>query len=152
MLSMAGHARVTGLRTRCLLLTIVTFAAFGLVHLNGPSEAAGRHDASLVREARRTALDLVRLLNQRRYEQTCALLAAAPKNCAIGLRTGFVWAPTIRLRITAVRLTADGAVVEALADGMPGRVELVRRSGRYRVLRLADAGPSTHARTEAANR
>ena len=149
MLSMAGHGRVTGLRTRCLLLTIVTFAAFGLVHLNGPSEAAARHDASLVREARRTAVDLVRFLNERRYEQTCALLAAPPRHCEIHLRTGFVWAPTIRLRITAVRLTAQGAVVEAFADGMPGRFELVRRNGRYRVLRLVDAGASAYARTEA---
>jgi hypothetical protein len=50
-----------------------------------------------------------------------------------------MWAQEIHLRVTGVRARGNLAVVEALADGAPGRVVLVRVDGRYRILRIERA-------------
>jgi hypothetical protein len=43
-------------------------------------------------------------------------------------------APSYRFRISAVRLTRSGAVVDAFADGVPGRLVLLREAGGFKVL------------------
>jgi hypothetical protein len=48
-------------------------------------------------------------------------------------------APEVRFEILAVEVDADRAVVQALADGAPGRVVLVKEHGVFKVLSLRGA-------------
>lgn len=96
-------------------------------------------------EARSVATEFFRTINARRYAQTCDLLSAAyferyhipsKEHCATGLRIGFMWSQEIRFRITGVTVEADRVVVRSLADGVPGRILLVREEGRLKILAL----------------
>ena len=92
-------------------------------------------------EAQATAGAFFRSINQRRYDWTCALLSASyyhrhgldSQRCALGLRVGFMWSDEIRFRLTDVRVDGSRAVVDALVDGVPGRLVLVSERGRFKV-------------------
>ncbi len=100
--------------------------------------SSGTEQAQLDAEARAVATSLIQALNARQYDRACLLMASAEthERCALGLRVAFLWSQEIRFAVTGVRLVPGGAVVEALADGAPGSVVLVRRDGRLRVARL----------------
>lgn len=109
--------------------------AFGTAGLSSGNRRAA--------EARSVATTFFRSINERRYERTCALLSAAyyrrnripsRRHCVIGLRIGFMWSQEIRFRITSVSADDDRAVVKATANGVLGRIELVRKGGRFKVL------------------
>ncbi|SRR5712692_1777863 len=96
--------------------------------------------------ARQTAVEFLRTIDARQYERTCDLLAAEfyrenhvqdKARCALALRIGFTWAPSYRFRIGAVRLDGKRAFVEALANGVPGKLVLVEEHGRFKVLSVS---------------
>lgn len=93
--------------------------------------------------ARQAAREFFQTIDARQYDRTCDLLAAdfyrqnhVPDRarCALALRIGFTWAPSYRFRIVGVRVDGERAVVEALANGAPGRVVLVEEHGRFKVV------------------
>jgi hypothetical protein len=93
-------------------------------------------------EARQIVAQFFQTLNARDYDATCALLAdryfaregSERRNCAIGLRVGFLWSQQVRWRITGVRIDGDRAFVDTLADGSAGTLVLVRSEAGVRVL------------------
>jgi hypothetical protein len=94
-------------------------------------------------EARTVVHEFFRTINDRRFARTCDLLSGAfyrrnrvpsKRACMQGLQIGFTWSPEIHYRITGVHMDGDRATVEALANGAPGRIVLVRERSRFRVL------------------
>jgi hypothetical protein len=84
-----------------------------------------------------------RSINARHYAQTCMLMSSrfyhendvpSRARCVLGLRVGFMWAPSIRFRIVGVSVDGRRAVVSAVANGTPGRIVLVEERGSFRVL------------------
>ena len=125
------------MQLRLLLVIAALGLAISLARGDGVGSASSRR--ALEAEARGVAVELLRTINERQYEHSCDLLAEGRTDhelCVVGLRVGFMWSQEIRFRVTGVRLEGDRAVVDALADGAPGRVVLARLGGRYRVLRL----------------
>lgn len=101
-------------------------------------------DARVEARARDVVTRLFRTIDERRYASTCDLLAdgyfeGSPlgrRRCALGLRIGFMWSNELRIRLGRVRVDGDRVVVEAVVNGAPGTVEVVRETGRFRVLRV----------------
>ena len=116
---------------------VASSVAAGVVMVESASGSGAANRA----EANATAAGFFRSINERRYDRTCALLSASyyrrhsldPARCALGLRVGFMWSDEIRFRVTGVRIDGSRAVVEALVDGVPGRLVLVRELGRFKV-------------------
>jgi hypothetical protein len=115
-----------------------TAAAVGLGF--GNAMAGDRRSAD--ERARAATAEFFRALNAGRYDHVCRLLSDGyyehnkvrnRRECALGLRATARYAGA-RFRITGVETTGGRATVTALANGAPGRVELVRERGRYRVL------------------
>ena len=99
--------------------------------------------AATTAEAASVARGFFTSLNGRRYERTCALLAegylrahrlGSRGECSLGLRVGFMWSQEIRFRIGDVHLRGARVVVEAVADGARGELELAREGDRLKVL------------------
>jgi hypothetical protein len=44
-----------------------------------------------------------------------------------------MWSDEIGFRVTSIRVDGSRAVVEALVDGVPGRLVLVSERGRFKV-------------------
>lgn len=94
-------------------------------------------------QARSVASDFIRTINERRYTRTCDLLSAEfykrnhlrdKKVCVLALTIGFTWSQEFRFRITGISVDGDRAVVKALANGVPGRIVLVREHRVFKVL------------------
>jgi hypothetical protein len=84
-------------------------------------------------------------LNAKRFEDVCRMMSARfyrendvpdEARCVLGLRVGFMGAPEVRFEILRVRVDEGRAVVDALADGAPGRIVLVQEHGVFKVLSL----------------
>jgi hypothetical protein len=113
------------------------FSALGLA---GDSLAAGRPVAT---DARNVAVEFFRSQNERRYDDTCRILSRGflashglrdRRTCAAVMRVALVWNGRVEFRIG--RVTRDGSrvVVQAEADGTPGRIVLVSEDGALRIL------------------
>ena len=122
---------------------VATAAAVSL----GLGNAMAREGRSADERARATAAEFFRTLNAGRFEHVCRLLSNGyyehnkvrnRKECALGLRAGRGYVEA-RFRITGVEASGERATVTALANGSPGKVELVRERGRYRVLAVRSA-------------
>ena len=107
--------------------------------------AQGAARLSYEEEARNVAVAFFRSINERHYEQTCRLLSKgyykkhripSRRYCVAGLRIGFMWSQEIRFRITDIEADRDRAIAYATADGVRGRVVLVRERGSFKVLVL----------------
>jgi hypothetical protein len=117
------------------LVAMSAGAAVGLVApTDGPSEEA---------LARATVALFFQTINARQYARTCDLLSVGyyqrykllnKERCALGLRVGFMWSQEIHYRITSVNVSRGHAVVETLADGVPGQIVLVPEGGGFKVL------------------
>jgi hypothetical protein len=114
----------------------LTAAALGLGLASGGSQS-GETQAAVV------ATTFFRSLNARDYVRTCELMSfrfyrrdhvPSKARCVLGLRIGFMWAPSIRFRILGVRVDRRRAVVSAVANGAPGRIVLVEEHGSFRIL------------------
>lgn len=110
--------------------------------------AISKGDVAASAQARVVADRFFRTIDERRYAQTCDLLSARfynrnhvpdKRHCVLGLSVGMAMAPSYRFEITAVRVTRNGAVVSATANGQPGRVVLVLERGVLKVLAVQGA-------------
>jgi hypothetical protein len=111
-------------------------AALGLGLASGASQSSETQAAVV-------ATTFFRSLDARDYAGTCELLSTrfyrrnhvpSKARCVLGLRIGFMWAPSIRFKIVGVRVVGRRAVVSAVANGAPGRIVLVEEHGSFRVL------------------
>jgi hypothetical protein len=119
-----------------LAATGLTAAALGLGLACGASESSETQAAAV-------ATSFFRSLDARDYAGTCELMSTrfyrqnhvpSKARCVLGLRIGFMWAPSIRFRVLGVRVDGRRAVVSAVANGAPGRIVLVEEHGSFRVL------------------
>jgi hypothetical protein len=113
------------------------FSALALAE--GPL-AAGTPTAT---EARSVAVEFFRSQNERRYDDTCRMLSRGfyashglrdRHTCAAVLRVASVWNGKIEFRIGKVAREGSRVVVQAMADGTPGRIVLVPEDGVLRIL------------------
>lgn len=127
-------------RWRAIEATAVIFALSAL-GIGAKILASGHRDATEA-SARRVATEFFRSQNERRYDQTCRLLSHGfyrshrlpdPQTCVALLRIGFLFSGRIEYRILGVERDGAGLVVQALADGAPGWMILVREHGSLKV-------------------
>jgi hypothetical protein len=118
----------------CLVAMSAGTAVGVVARTDGPSEEA---------LARATVGQFFQTINARQYMRTCDLLSVGyyrsykllnKERCALGLRIGFMWSEEIHYRITSVDVSGGRAVVETLADGVPGQIVLVPEGGGLKVL------------------
>jgi len=127
-------------------MAIWTAAATSLFSLGlaGDSLAASRPVAT---EARGVAVEFFRSQNERRYDDLCALFSRGfyrthalrdRQTCAAVTRAAFVWSLRIEFRIGKATREGSRVVVQAVADGAPGRIVLVPEDGALRILAVQD--------------
>jgi hypothetical protein len=113
---------------------------FPTLGLSGDSLATGRPMAT---EARSVAVEFFRSQNERRYDDTCRMFSRGfyashglrdRQTCAAVLRVEFVWNGKIEFRIGSATREGPRVVVQAVADGAPGRIVLVPEDGALRIL------------------
>jgi hypothetical protein len=114
-------------------------AAISLLATLGLAGDALPASRTTLTEARSVAFEFFRSQNERRYEDTCRLLAHGfyeshglrdRRTCVAILRVAFVWSGKIDFRIGKITREGYRVVVHADADGAPGRIVLVRESAR----------------------
>ncbi len=135
---------------RMTAATAATALIAGLGTLGlGETMRASSDSAASARLAHGTAVEFFRAQNERRYDDLCRLFADGfyrthalrnPRTCAAVLRVALVWSGKITFRIGAVTRDGDRLVVEASADGAPGRIVLVRENGSLKILAVEGAG------------
>lgn len=93
-------------------------------------------------EARSFAVEFFRAQNERRYDDTCRMLSRGfyashglrdLQTCAAVLRVASVWNGKIEFRIGKATREGSRVVVQAVADGAPGRIVLVPEDGALRI-------------------
>ena len=126
---------IAGGAVAALVASLTTGLGFAL--------SGSAHRLSQAAIARQAALEFFRTINARQFDRTCDLLATefyrrnhvpSKARCALALRIEYTWAPTYRFRIVGVRVDGRRALADALANGVPGQVVLVREGGRFKVL------------------
>ena len=132
-----------------VLITFIAVAVAAVLLAVLPRVTAGSDEASArSSEARAVAARFLRTINARRFETTCSLMSArfyrenhvpSRERCVLGLRVGFTWAPTYRFKNAEANLRDDAAVVDTLANGVPGQIVLVLEAGEYKVLSVRGA-------------
>jgi hypothetical protein len=130
------------MRTAAIFASAFALATAGF----GVGIARSATGRSAEAQARAVASEFFRTVNARRFARTCDLLSArfyrlsrVPNKvrCVLALRIGFTWAPTYRFRIIGVRVSSGRAWVQAVANGVPGTVALVREGGVFKVLSVS---------------
>jgi hypothetical protein len=123
---------------KALVAGVVAVSAGTAFGLEAPTDRPSEESL-----ARATVGLFFETINAREYARTCDLLSVGyyqrykllnKERCALGLRVGFMWSEEIRYRITSVNVSQDRAVVETLADGVPGQIVLVNEGGALKVL------------------
>ena len=108
----------------------------------GFGKARASHGPTAEQRARATAVEFFRAVNDGRFAHVCGLLSERyyarnkvtdRRQCLAGLRANRQYTST-QFRITGVNASSERATVTAVANGAPGRIELVRERGRFRVL------------------
>ena len=121
--------------------TILT--AFGTSAFGGPTAASGANGASLAVQAKHVAFEFFQSQNERRYDDLCALFSRGfisahalrdRRTCVAVSHAVFVWSLRIEFRIGRVAREGDRLVVQAVADGAPGRIVLVLEAGSLKIL------------------
>lgn len=136
---------MTGSRYKVIAALVGVVAALLILALGVGFTGRG-HGPSSEAPERQTAGDFFRTINARSYEKTCDLMAAEfyrenhVRNrslCALALKIEFMWAPNYRFRIVGVRVDGRRAVVEAVANGAPGQVTLLKENGHFKVVSVS---------------
>jgi hypothetical protein len=118
-------------------------AGFGTTDFGGPVHASGANDPALADQARQVAVEFFRSQNERRYDELCGLLSRGfyethalrdRRTCVAVSRVAFVWSLKIDFWIGKVVREGARFVVQAVADGSPGRIVLVREGGSLKIL------------------
>jgi hypothetical protein len=134
------------MKTRTLISSLFAAAALAGLGLGLALAASGGGTAAA--EARAVAAQFLRTVDHRQYAQTCDLLSVRfyqrnhvpdKRHCVLGLSVGMAMAPSYRFRITSVQLTRGGAVVSARANGVPGRLVLVREASTFKIVAVQGA-------------
>ena len=121
--------------------TVLT--GFGTSGLGGPMAASGANDVALAVQARHVAVEFFRTQNERRYDDLCRLFSRGfirthalrdRRTCAAVVRAASVWNAKIEFRIGRVVPEGDRFAVQAVADGAPGRIVLIREDGGLKIL------------------
>jgi hypothetical protein len=127
---------------------IATVAATGVLSGLGTSVFGGSMFASggsnaLAAQARSVAVEFFRSQNERRYDDLCGLLSRDfykthalrdRRTCVAVSRVAFVWSGKIAFRIGKLVRAGDHFAVQAVADGAPGLIVLVREDGSLKIL------------------
>src|SRR5262249_40012574 len=130
-----GRARRIALAGAAAMFALATPSA-------GAIPATAKTNAIAAR-ARIVAAEFFRSQNERRYDDLCGLLSSGfyknhalrnQRTCAAVTRVAFVWSLRIEFRIGKVVREGDRFVVQAVADGAPGRIVLVRQDGSLKIL------------------
>jgi hypothetical protein len=117
-----------------------TLATLGIA---GTFSATKTDSTAVTAQARRVAVEFFRSQNERRYADTCRLLARGfisshalrdRRTCTAVMRVVFVWNGKIDFRIGKVTREGERLIVRAVADRAPGRIVLVREDGALRIL------------------
>ena len=121
------------------MAAVSTLATLGM---GGAIRPTGGADAIAAR-ARSVTIEFFRSQNERRYDDTCRLLARGfyrahrlpdRQTCVALLRISFMWNGQITFRIGTVALDGNRVLVQATADGSPGQIVLVREEGDLKIL------------------
>jgi hypothetical protein len=127
---------------------VVAVSVLATVAIGGTLSAARRSHSNVAAQARNVAVEFFRSQNERRYDDTCRLLARGfirshalrdRRTCAAVMRVVFVWSGKIDFRIGRVTRERGRIVVQAVADGAPGHIVLVPEDGALRILALHGA-------------
>ena len=125
------------------LAAAAVLSGFGTFGAGGPMVASGSNDVAFAVQAQRIAVEFFQSQNERRYGDLCALLSRGfirthalrdRRTCTAVSRVAFVWSGKIEFRIGKAVRYGDCFVVQAVADGAPGRIVLVREDGRLKIL------------------
>ena len=117
-------------------------SGFGVTEIGGTMFASDANDV-LAGQARPVAAEFFRSQNERRYDDLCGLLSRGffrshalrdIQTCVAVSRAAFVWSEKIQFRIGKAAREGDRFVVQAVADGAPGRIVLVREDGSLKIL------------------
>jgi hypothetical protein len=131
---------------KTLMATIAAatvLSGFGTSEVGGPVLASGANDAAPTVEARSVAVEFFRSQNERRYDDLCGLLSGGyykthalrdRRTCVAVSHAAFLWSLKIEFRIGKVVREGDRFVVQAVVDGSPGRIVLVREGGSLKIL------------------
>ena len=104
--------------------------------------ASGANDVPFAVQAQHVAIEFFQSQNERRYDDLCALFSRGfigPTRCATGGRARR-WLASIRVeredRVPdrQARARGDHFAVQAVADGAPGLIVLVREDGSLKIL------------------
>jgi len=127
---------------------VVAAVALATVGIGGTVWPQRKSDVSAtLAQARSVAIEFFRSQNDRRYEVTCRLLSRGfirshalrdRQTCTAVMRIVFVWSGRIVFRIGDVTREANRVVVNAVADGAPGRLVFVHEDGALRILAVQD--------------
>ncbi len=118
-------------------------SGFGTSDVGGPMAASGANDVAFAVQAQRVAVEFFRSQNERRYDDLCALFSRGfirahrlrdRRTCAAVTRVEFVWNLKIDFRIGKLVRLGDRYAVQAVADGAPGLIVLVREDGSLKIL------------------
>ena len=130
-------------RRMATIAAAMVLTGFGTSGVGGPMAASGANDAALAIQARHVAVEFFQSQNERRYGDLCALLSRGfirthalrdRRTCTAVSRVAFVWSGKIEFRIGKLVRVGDRFVVQAVADGAPGRIVLVREDGSLKIL------------------
>jgi len=118
-------------------------SGFGTSDFGGPMAAPGANGIAFAVHAQHVAFEFFQSQNERRYDDLCALFSRGfikahalrdGRTCAAVARIEFVWNLKIDFRIGKLVRVGDHFAVEAVADGAPGRIVLVRENGSLKIL------------------
>jgi len=118
-------------------------SGFGPPGVGGSMAASGANDVALAVQARRVAGEFFQSQNERRYDDLCGLLSRGfykthalrdRRTCAAVSRVAFVWSGKIEFQIGQLVRVGDRFAVQAVADGAPGLIVLVREDGGLKIL------------------
>jgi hypothetical protein len=129
-------------RLMATIAAVAVLSGFGTSVVGGSMFASDANDA-LSLQARRIAVEFFRSQNERRYDDLCGLLSRDfyrthelrdRQTCVAVSHVADVWSGKIQFRIGTVAREGDRLAVQAVADGAPGRIVLVRESGSLKIL------------------
>ena len=130
------------------LAAAAVLSGFGTSGVGGPVVASGANDVAFAVQAQHVATEFFRSQNERRYDDLCALFSRGfirshalrdRRTCAAVFRVVSVWNEKIDFRIGKLVRVGDHFAVQAVADGAPGLIVLVREDGSLKI--LAVEGP-----------
>jgi hypothetical protein len=128
-----------------LVAALATLEAVG--RSSPPKAAAAPHASAAENEAKRVAVAFFRAIDTRHFDRACDLLSArfyqlnaipSRKICILSLTYGMSVAG-VRYRVGRAKVDRGRAEVTALADGVPGRIQLIREGRSFKIVSLGAA-------------